>query len=230
MGGGEGRRNIKLFCPSVSKIIELVAWDEQRLDLGSIARAFGLKPSTLKLNGHFISRGVDFIACSVTWKSLLSFFSSKRLSTGTTDSDALIVDGKLSKLGSKRKHDQSDLGIGTKSDGAGGHCKDLQLGHIDLVGNKRSKDGPAGFLNRIDQLTGFNCLSLKRKLSSRDTGRMKKSRVNETNSGLEERNDDRSQTVMNGRQFSCSIVGNRMKRLRGRSGSCCSLQEVNMTS
>ncbi|XP_027156257.1 uncharacterized protein LOC113757018 isoform X1 [Coffea eugenioides] len=214
MGGGEGKRNIKIFCPSVSKIIELVAWDEQRLDLGSIARAFGLEPNTLKLNGHFISRGVDLIACSVTWKSLLSFFSSRGLSTGTTDSDALIVDGKLSKLGSKRKHDLSDLGNGTKPNGVGGHCKDLQLGHIDLFSSKRSKDGTAGFLNRIDKLTGFNCLSLKRKLSSRDTSPLKRTRVNETKSGLQERNDGRSQSVLNGRQFSCSIAGNRMKRLR----------------
>lgn len=103
MGGGEVKRNIKLYCPAISKLIELVAWDEQRLDLGSIARAFGLEPNTLKLNGHFISRGVDLISSSVTWKSLLSFFSSRGLSTGTTDSDALIVDGKLSKLGSKSK-------------------------------------------------------------------------------------------------------------------------------
>lgn len=100
---GERKRTVKLFCPSLSKAIAFVAWEEQRLDLGSISRAFGLDPATLKLNGHFIGRGVDLIASSVTWKSLLSFFSSRGLSTGETDSGALIVDGKLSRIGTKSK-------------------------------------------------------------------------------------------------------------------------------
>ena len=95
-------RRIKLYCPSASKIAQIMAWEDQKLDLGTIARMFGIEPSTLKLNGHFISRGVDLIASSVTWKSLLSFFSSRGLSTGTHDSGALIVDGKLSKCGTKR--------------------------------------------------------------------------------------------------------------------------------
>lgn len=94
---------IKLYCPSLSKKVHVVAWEEQRLDLGSIALAFGLDPPTLKLNGHFISRGVDLIASSVTWKSLLSFFSSKRLPTGIDNDNALVVDGKLSQVGTKRK-------------------------------------------------------------------------------------------------------------------------------
>ncbi|XP_042516176.1 uncharacterized protein LOC122090606 isoform X1 [Macadamia integrifolia] len=94
-------RTIKLFCPSLSKLIPLVAVEEQRLDLGSIARTFGLDPASLKLNGHFVSRGVDLISSSVTWKSLLSFFSSRGLSTGANDADALIVDGKLCKAGTK---------------------------------------------------------------------------------------------------------------------------------
>lgn len=101
-GGGEkGRRRIRLFCPSVSKVVQIIAGEEQKLDLGSIARAFGLDPNTLKLNGYFISRAVDLIASSVTWKSLIGFFSARGLSTGATDSDPLLVDGKLSKIGSK---------------------------------------------------------------------------------------------------------------------------------
>ena len=103
-GMSESKRTVKLFCPPVSKVVQLVAHDDHRLDLGSIARTFGLDPATLKLNGHFITRGVDLIACSVTWKSLISFFSSRGLSTGTTGgSDALVVDGKLLKSGSKSK-------------------------------------------------------------------------------------------------------------------------------
>lgn len=101
MVGDGGRRKIRLFCPSVSKMIECVAWIDQRLDFGSIAAAFGLEPSTVKLNGHFISRGIDLVASCVTWQSLLAFFSAKGLSTGKDEADALLVDGKLSKVGAK---------------------------------------------------------------------------------------------------------------------------------
>lgn len=104
MSSGDNEpRTIKLFCPSVSRLVRLMAWDGQKLDLGSIARAFGLEPSTVKLNGHFISRGIDLVSSSVTWRSLLSFFSSKGLSTGTDEKGALIVDGKLCKVGTKSK-------------------------------------------------------------------------------------------------------------------------------
>lgn len=103
MAENKARRTIKLFCPSVAKTVSLLVWEEQRLDLGSIARTFGLDPPTLKLNGHFISRGLDLIASSVTWKSLLSFFSAKGLSTGENDSSPIVVDGKLCKVGTKRK-------------------------------------------------------------------------------------------------------------------------------
>lgn len=96
-------KTVKLFCPSQSKLIQWVAWEEQKLDVGSIARAFGLDASTVKLNGHFISRGVDLVSSSVTWTSLLKFFSARGLSTGIDDKNAVIVDGRLCKVGSKRK-------------------------------------------------------------------------------------------------------------------------------
>lgn len=99
MTGDTGRRKIKLYCPSVSKIVEWVAWNDQKLDFRAIAAAFGLEPSTVKLNGHFIIRGIDLMATCVTWQSLLAFFSAKGLSTGIHE--ALLVHGKLSKLGTK---------------------------------------------------------------------------------------------------------------------------------
>lgn len=101
MAGDTARRKIKLFCPSVSKIVEWVAWNDEKLDFRAIAAAFGLEPSTVKLNGHFISRGFDLIATCVTWHSLLTFFSARGLSTGKHEADALLVHGKLSKLGTK---------------------------------------------------------------------------------------------------------------------------------
>ena len=91
-------RTIKLQCPSASKMVEMVVWDDERVDLGSIARALGLDPPTVRLNGRFISTGLGFVALSVTWKSLLSFFASKGLSA-----QDIVVHGKLSKVGTKSK-------------------------------------------------------------------------------------------------------------------------------
>jgi hypothetical protein len=89
--------NVFLLCSSLSnsKIVQLVTCDDKKIDLGYIAKDFGLDPSTLRLNGYFISRGVDFISSCVTWNSLLSFFSAKGLSTGKHDYDAVLVTGKV---------------------------------------------------------------------------------------------------------------------------------------
>ncbi|MCI07507.1 hypothetical protein A2U01_0028576 [Trifolium medium] len=94
--------NVFLLCSSLSnsKIVQLVTSDDKKIDLGFIATAFGLDPSTLKLNGYFISRGVDLISSSLTWNSLLSFFSAKGLSTGKYDHDAVLVTGKVVNKGS----------------------------------------------------------------------------------------------------------------------------------
>lgn len=96
---------INLICPSVSlsKVVQFMALENQKIDLGSISTTFGLDPLTIKINGHFISREVDFIASSVTWKSLISFFCARGLSTGISASDPLRVDGKLCKVGTKSK-------------------------------------------------------------------------------------------------------------------------------
>lgn len=94
-------KKIKMYCPASSKTAEIMACEDRRLDIGTIARMFGLEPATLRFNGHFITRGVDLIASSVTWRSLLSFFSSRGLCTGTDSSAALVVDGKLVKCGTK---------------------------------------------------------------------------------------------------------------------------------
>ena len=90
MEGGE--RRVKLYCPSLPKAIEIAAVDDQKLDLGSIARAFGLDPNTLKLNGYFIATTPDHIASSLTWNSLIRFFTARGLPSGAAP---LLVHGKI---------------------------------------------------------------------------------------------------------------------------------------
>nr|GFB99133.1 hypothetical protein [Tanacetum cinerariifolium] len=94
---------LTLNCPKLSRAVQLVACDDEKIDLGYIARMFGLDPTTVKLNGYFLSRGVDFVACSMTWKSLLSFFSKRGIHTGSSGDGGLVVDGKVLKSGYKSK-------------------------------------------------------------------------------------------------------------------------------
>lgn len=213
-GGVEGKRTIKLFCPSLSKMIHVIARDEQKLDLGSIARAFGLDPETIKLNGHFISRGVDLIASSVTWKSLLSFFSARGLSTGTNDSDALVVDGKLTKVGSKRVHDPTDSG-NRRTDNTVECCYDgikkkKELECSNLLDNERFRGANAGSAHAI---IPTNATGVKRKSGMDDANLIKRSRLNETVSGFQGTESCLSTTLPNSK-FSCSYINKNIKRMR----------------
>ncbi|CAM8997443.1 unnamed protein product [Rhodiola kirilowii] len=104
----EDKREIKLYCPSTAELIPYTASNSDRIDLGGIAKVFGLEPATLKINGHFIGRGPDLIASSVTWKALISFFSERGFPTGADERSPLIVHGKILKPGNKRTHEPTD--------------------------------------------------------------------------------------------------------------------------
>ncbi|XP_076945577.1 uncharacterized protein LOC143616705 isoform X2 [Bidens hawaiensis] len=215
-------RTVNLFCPSSSTAAQLVAHDDQRLDLGSIARTFGLDPKTVKLNGHFISRGVDLIASSVTWKSLISFFSSRGLSTGTGGSNALVVDGKLSKPSSKRPNDSVN-GITNASDGGYNNINRKPF-FEDSNTSKRTK------LKDVDK--GSNGFSLKRKQEDASSS-VKKLKVDEP--GLETKEHTWLESGFKPR-FTCSFLGVNMKRRRedetvlsGSCKKCRSYQDLNCT-
>ncbi|XP_024954503.2 uncharacterized protein LOC102611090 isoform X2 [Citrus sinensis] len=189
-------RTIKLFCPSVSNLIQFVAWDEQRLDLGSIARAFGLDPSTVKLNGHFISRGFDFVSSSVTWRPLIKFFSAKGLSTGKDDKDALIVDGKLSKVGSKPP--------------VCSICRRPLAEDINLFKNKKLKDSSSGYEEGDHHAAMSNGLGLKRKHSLEDLCLLKKLKIKESNSDCQGSANKHCSTFSR-TQFTCSHMSDSVK-------------------
>ncbi|MBA0832154.1 hypothetical protein Goarm_016561 [Gossypium armourianum] len=217
----EKPKTIQLFCPSVSKLIRFVAWDSQKLDIGSISRMFGLDPLSVKLNGHFISRGVDLVSSSVTWRSLLSFFSSKGLCTGTDGhKGALIVDGKLCKVGSKRAHDPQD-GVSWSRDSAGkpgindvGLTAKLQLKDIYLFENKKlressltgSHDGGDRSVSEINIGVG-----LKRQCSIDHASLLKKLKINDTNSDI--KGNSKASNVSS-TPFKCSSLSGPMKRRR----------------
>ncbi|KAL1544601.1 hypothetical protein AAHA92_21429 [Salvia divinorum] len=148
MEGGE--RRIKLLCPSLPKAIEIVAVDDHKLDLGSIARAFGLDPNTLKLNGYFIATSPDHIASSLTWNSLIAFFTARGLPAGAAP---LLVHGKIA---SKRSHQVED---------AAGVIRDTKRHHCS------SSSNPG-----LNKSSG---LCLKRKSWSEDESHPKRARSDE---------------------------------------------------
>ncbi|XP_072991872.1 uncharacterized protein [Typha latifolia] len=63
------------------------------VDLGAVGRAVGLEPSSVRLNGYFLSRGADLVS-GLTWASLLSFFSARGLPSGVSGGDPIAVQGK----------------------------------------------------------------------------------------------------------------------------------------
>ncbi|KAL1340971.1 uncharacterized protein [Arachis hypogaea] len=205
-------REIKLLCPSLSKVANIIAWDENKIDLGAIAKAFGIEPSTLKLNGHFISRGVDLISCSVTWKSLISFFSSKGLSTGNNLGDALLVTGKFCKLANKREHEPQDFENGNgKVIESENSCsgKRTRLEAFNLQWNKKLKDGNSGetlddqCCKRKQPLEGFNLF--------------KKLKSDNKKSGLPADTQDKGDNLSGGisrSPFTCSQTSKNLKRIR----------------
>ncbi|KAL8258935.1 hypothetical protein R6Q59_026923 [Mikania micrantha] len=195
-------RTINLFCPSSSTAVQLVAHEDQRLDLGSIARAFGLDPTTVMLNGHFISRGVDLISSSVTWKSLISFFSSRGLSTGTGGSGAMVVDGKLCKSGCKRANDSVNGITRTTDEG----CNSIKWKPLFENSNASKKTK----FKDVDSRS--NSFSLKRKLEDASYS-LKRLKVDESVSGLETKEHTWPGALFKTR-FPCSFLGVNMKRSR----------------
>ncbi|KAG4380045.1 hypothetical protein AAZX31_16G092900 [Glycine max] len=196
MSGNKPREiNIKLICPSLSKVTQVVAWDDQRIDLGFVARAFGLDPSSLRLNSHFIGRGVDLVASSVTWKSLLSFFSSKGLPTGKDQRDALVVTGKLCKVGLK------PIGV------VGREC----LFHMRIGGHDSQHfQNGVGKMLEGEILNGQSC---KRNHLLDDVNLFKKLKINEDKSDIHDKVDDLSGSIARS-QFTCSYASKNLKRIR----------------
>jgi hypothetical protein len=95
---------VKLRHPGSERVLDFVATEDAKLDVGTISRSFGLNPSSVKFNDIYVSRGPDFIS-SVTWSNLLGYFLKKGYSTGKSEQDAILVDGKPCDLSGTWIHD-----------------------------------------------------------------------------------------------------------------------------
>ncbi|KAG5399082.1 hypothetical protein IGI04_020896 [Brassica rapa subsp. trilocularis] len=131
-------------------------------------------------------RRVYKVASCVTWKSLLAFFSAKGLSTGKDGGGALVVDGKLSRVGSKRAYSGSQ--------------EDITINNLGLNRNKKLKDKCSG-----DEplLSGSN----KRKLLSEDMQSLKKLKLNKGDSSGR-------QSEIGKTPLKCSFTSDGLKRTR----------------
>lgn len=84
---------VKLRHAASERVLDFVATEDAKLDVGTIARTFGLNPSSVKFNDIYVSRGSDFIS-SVTWSDILGYFVKKGYSSGKSEQDPILVDGK----------------------------------------------------------------------------------------------------------------------------------------
>lgn len=65
------------------------------VDLGLVGRMLGLDPSTMRLNGYYVSRiGPRYVSPGLSWGPLLDFFAQRRLPCGSEIQDAIVVQGK----------------------------------------------------------------------------------------------------------------------------------------
>ncbi|KAI3968873.1 hypothetical protein MKX01_029023 [Papaver californicum] len=161
MSSDKKSRAVKLFCPSLSKLVPwVVKKEDENLDLGLIANTFGLEPSTLKINNQFISRGIDFVSSSITWKSILSFFASKGLTTGSNEHD--VIDGRVCKPGTKRGR-SNPWEIGSHDD-MSGECNINLFKKIKTNACNSGVCQPlsASFFGGCEEIT-FNSIAVKRK-------------------------------------------------------------------
>ncbi|KAI6694450.1 hypothetical protein NL676_022160 [Syzygium grande] len=201
-------RTIKLRCPLLSRTVAIAARGDQLLDLGSIARAFGLDPATLKLNGHFVSRGADLVSPSVTWRSLLSFFSSKGLPTGGGGGGAVVVDGKLLRAGSKRRHD----GEGMMGRPVQDECEDEDCSGQSRRQSEEVHVSKSSKRSKIDD-PGCRCrsydLGLKRKHLPEEVSLLKRLKINDASSDFG--------------SFACRYMGENLKRLSDGGRELCML-------
>ncbi|CAL5195505.1 unnamed protein product [Lathyrus oleraceus] len=209
LSGKKRNREITLFMSSpslpASKIVQLVTCDDKKIDFGSIAKAFGLDPSTVKLNGYFISRGIDLLSSSLTWNSLLSFFSVKGLSTGKHNHDALLVTGKVVNNGGHELQDfQNEIikVIETEHDASN---RGNQLEDINLQKNKKFRDSKPGEI--------LNVLNCKRKQLFEDVNQFKKLKINEDKFDIQDKVDELPGSFSRS-QFTCSYTNKNLKRLR----------------
>lgn len=127
------------------------------VDLGGVGRALGLEPSTVRLNGHFVSRGVDLVS-KLSWNSLFSFFAARGLPAGGSLLDPIVVQGKpIANTGLKRKVTTKDENPYKRSRMVEGCSKEQNIGNEQLADNK--------------------CLCIKRQLKLVDDRPSKKGKI-----------------------------------------------------
>ncbi|XP_020589596.1 uncharacterized protein LOC110030938 isoform X2 [Phalaenopsis equestris] len=138
------------------------------VDLGGVGRALGLEPSTVTLNGHFISRGADHVS-KLEWSSLISFFSARGLPDGGSLLGPIVVWGKpiastehVDRPSFKRKSTINDENPYKKSRFLEGYSKKQNVGTRHLAYN--------------------SCLGIKRQLKLVDDYSSKKGKIGECSS------------------------------------------------
>ncbi|XP_073098894.1 uncharacterized protein [Elaeis guineensis] len=173
---------------------------------GAVGRALGLDPSTVRLNGHFLSRSPDLVS-SVTWGSLLSFFASRGFPSGSSDGDAVVVQGKPA---ATRGLQFSDL----EDENYLSFKRKVRLENECPLKKNRVTEGNSCMLEFGDrQLSDDDSLCIKRRLKLEDDNSFKKRKITECNSDSVNK-QSKLETVVPKTGFSYGCINEHGKRLR----------------
>ncbi|PKA54888.1 hypothetical protein AXF42_Ash000723 [Apostasia shenzhenica] len=156
-----------------------------------------MEPSSVRLNGHFISRGADFVS-SLSWNSLLGFFAARGLPSGSSFSEPILVHGKPI----------------PRSESSNWEVRD----HLSLKRKGTVDNGSPPKKNRTQNIDD-DFLSIKRRLNLDDDHPTKKRKITEINSDLP-RKPSKLFMVSSKSGFECSFAIGTGKRFREDDTAC----------
>ncbi|KAG0480921.1 hypothetical protein HPP92_011779 [Vanilla planifolia] len=91
--GGKRMIVLKYAAGGTTPTVAMPVRLDAGVDLGAVGRVLGIESSSVRLNGHFVSRGLDLVS-TLSWESLLSFFATRGHPVGSSLVDAIVVEGK----------------------------------------------------------------------------------------------------------------------------------------
>ncbi|KAI4304577.1 hypothetical protein MLD38_040065 [Melastoma candidum] len=200
----DGAMVLNLYCPQLSQSLTLLvpSGRDGKVDVGAVSRAFGLDPSTIRINGHYLSRGPDLVSRSVTWAALLGYFSSKGLPSGSEDNGrAVVVEGKPLRIGSKR---------GCEDRGVDGRI----FGDGDFVHKRLRRTNSAHPSSTYSEGKEIGGTCSKRKCLLEDMSLLKRLKINDASVAEDQHNREVLKPPSSDIHYVCRVIGENMKRVR----------------
>lgn len=162
-----------------NRVFDFLISSSSGVDIGEIGRRLGVNPATIRLNGHFLSTtgGTHRFVSTVTWDSLLSFFSTRGFSTGTSDCDAIVVQGKPASSSSAASDSEANGHLSSK--------RKMKLEDESPVKRNRVSGSFSSACKTKDEVD-VDSISIDRRLKLDDDVTAKRPKISHVNSGFVE--------------------------------------------